>query len=237
MIPRTLRQRSLEPEILDSPDVAEEVRERCYRQLAATHRRLGNHAAVMKLLRRDGCGVRTVLDIGCGHGAFLCELRQKLGVEAAGFDLNPPQHSLPVRIYRGDAVCDPLPVADVAVSIAVLHHLSSDGVARLIANVGRSCRRFIILDLVRHRYPLFLFRTFVAPFVNPINVHDGIRSLERAFTPAELNRIVGESLAQSRARFRHTVAPFYTRQIVDITYADQPLGKVNQVRHAVSTSA
>jgi SAM-dependent methyltransferase len=214
----SLRQRSHELEILDGAGVAEEVRERCYRELATTHRWLGNHAAVIKLLRRDASTVKSVLDIGCGHGAFLCELRRKCEVEAIGVDLNPPQRSLPVRILRGDAVCDRLPAADVAVSIAVVHHLPAGEVARLIENVGRSCRRFIILDFVRHRCPLLLFRTFVAPFVNSINARDGIRSLERAFTPAELNRIVTESLAHTGARFRHTVSPLYTRQIVDISY-------------------
>ena len=89
----------------------------------------------------------------------------------------------------------------------------------MIRNVGRACRRFVILDLVRARIPLALFRGFVAPFVNSINVQDGISSLKRSFTTDEMRRIVTDALAGTAGRFRHVVAPFCTRQIVDISYA------------------
>jgi SAM-dependent methyltransferase len=216
---RDIRERSCQTEILDSSEVGEDVREHCYADLARMHRWLGNHAEILAFLQDDVHPVQSVLDIGCGHGALLREIRAKLGVNAIGIDLNPPQKRLPVTIVRGDAVRDRLPAADVAVSVAMAHHLSPDELAKLIRNVGRACRRFVILDLVRHRVPLALFRLFVAPFVNPINVHDGIRSLERAFTPAELGWIVGNSLAGTPGQFRQVVAPLYTRQIVDICYA------------------
>jgi SAM-dependent methyltransferase len=198
--------------------VAEEVRERCYDDLAAMHRWLGNHGAILKRLRRDAHPVKTVLDIGCGHGALLLEMQTKLDVKAIGIDLNPPRRRLPVSILRADAVRDPLPAADVAISVVMAHHLSADELAGLIRNVGRACRRFVILDLVRHRLPIALFGAFVAPFVHSINARDGIRSLERAFTPEEMRGIVTAALAGTPAEFLHIVAPFYTRQIVDISY-------------------
>lgn len=211
--------RSLEPEILDGLSVDEDVRERCYDELAQMHRWLGNHRAILEYLRHDVGPLDTVLDVGCGHGVLLSETRAKLGVHAIGIDLNPPRRRPSLPILRADAVRDPLPAADVAVSVAMVHHLCADELASLIRNVGRACRRFVILDLVRSRIPLALFCGFVAPFVNPINVQDGIRSLKRAFTPEEMRRIVTDALAGSAGRFRHVVAPFYTRQIVDISYA------------------
>lgn len=215
--------RSFEPEILDGLTVDEDVRERCYDELAQMHRWLGNHRAILQYLRRDAGPLNTVLDVGCGHGALLYEMRTKLRVHVIGIDLNPPRRRMPLTILRADAVRDPLPEADVAVSVAMVHHLSAEEVAALIRNVGRTCRRFVILDLVRRRIPLALFRGFVAPFVNPINVQDGIRSLKRAFTPEEMRRIVTDALAGSAGRFRHVVAPFYMRQIVDISYAPERL--------------
>jgi 2-polyprenyl-3-methyl-5-hydroxy-6-metoxy-1,4-benzoquinol methylase len=203
--------------------VAEDVRERCYDDLAHMHRWLGNHRAILECLRRDTLPVERVLDIGCGHGALLQEMRTKLGVDAIGIDLNPPQRRLPVVILRADAVRDRLPAADVAVSVAMVHHLSAEELVTLIRNVGQACRRFVILDLVRSRIPLALFRGFVAPFVNSINVQDGIRSLKRAFTPEEMRRIVMDGLAGTEGQFRHVVTPFYTRQIVDISYAPKAL--------------
>jgi 2-polyprenyl-3-methyl-5-hydroxy-6-metoxy-1,4-benzoquinol methylase len=221
---RDIRERCCEAEILDGLSVAEDVRERCYADLARMHRWLGNHHAILECLRCDTLPVETVLDIGCGHGALLQEMQTKLGVRAIGIDLNPPRRWVPVAILRADAVRDRLPAADVAVSVAMVHHLSAQELAALIRNVGRACRRFVILDLVRRRIPLTLFRSFVAPFVNPINVQDGIRSLNRAFTPEEMRQIVAGALAGTAGRFRHVVAPLYTRQIVDISYAPEDSG-------------
>ena len=214
---RVIRCRSLAAEILDGPGVPEPVRERCYRDLARTHRWLGNHAAIVRRIRRDPLPVSRVLDIGCGHGALLEEIRARLGVEVVGVDLRPPARAA-VPILQCDAIRDRLPAADIAVCLAVAHHLTAGELAQLIGNVGRSCRRFLLVDLVRHPAPAALFRAFVAPLVHPINVQDGIRSLERAFTRMELSGIVSGALAGSGARFRHQVAPLCVRQIVDIDY-------------------
>jgi len=215
---RNLTERSLKTEILDGDGVAEEIRERCYDDLTRMHGWLGNHAAILKYLRRDGGSVKTVLDIGCAHGGLLQVLEAKLGVKAIGIDVNPPRRRLPLTIIRADAIRDLLPAADVAVCVATVHHFSADELAALIRNVGRSCRRFIILDSVRHWIPMALFRGFVAPFISTVTVQDGIRSLERSFTPDEMRGVVMEALAGTEKRFRHVVAPFYTRQIVDIEY-------------------
>jgi hypothetical protein len=88
----------------------------------------------------------------------------------------------------------------------------------LIRNVGRSCNRFVILDLVRHPLPLLLFRCFVAPFVHWINATDGVSSIRRSFTPRELESLVNRALQGSAGTFRQSVGWFYTRQIVDISY-------------------
>jgi SAM-dependent methyltransferase len=207
--------RSYEAEILDGPDIPEDVRERCYRDLARTQRWLGNWDTVAELLRRDPVPVRSVLDIGCGHGALARELRKRLGVIATGVDTRPPLRLDDVPILQADAVRDPLPRADAAVSLMLAHHLSAEDLAALIRNVGRSCRRFVILDLVRSRVPILLFRAFVAPWIDPINVADGVRSIERAYTVAEMRALV----AATGVAFRHYVAPFGIRQIIDINYA------------------
>jgi SAM-dependent methyltransferase len=179
---------------------------------------LGNEAAVLQRIRQESPSAHRVLDIGCGHGALLMKIHQKLGLDAVGVDLNPPKHQPGVPILRADAITDPLPAADIAISLMLIHHLSPEEIRELIQNVGRFCRRFIILDLVRHPIPAALFRGFVAPFVNPINVEDGLRSIARAFAPPELGAIVREALAGSGATFRHEVAWFNVRQVVDIRY-------------------
>lgn len=202
-------------ELLEDASLPEEVVAAAYRDLARTNRWLGNTRAILHRLTERP--VRSVLDLGCGQGALLEELREKLGLEVTGFDLRPAPRAS-VKILKGDAVKDPLPRADVALAVLMVHHLSEDEIVRLIRNVSRSCRRFIILDLVRHWLPLWLFRIFVGPFLSPINAADGATSVQRAYTPDELRSIAEAAVEGTGARVRHTVAPLYVRQIVDISW-------------------
>jgi hypothetical protein len=119
-----------------------------------------------------------------------------------------------VTMVQADAVHDRLPSADVAYSLCLAHHLSEEELVALIRNVRRSCRRFIVIDPVRHWLPLGLFRAFVAPFFSWVAAADGTTSIRRAYTPDEMKRIV----SSTGERFRHSVAPYYSMQMVDITY-------------------
>ena len=210
--------RSVDTELLEDPSLPDAAVARAYRELQGTHSWLGNTAALLRLLCQDPIPIRSVLDIGCGHGGLLQEIRQRLGAEVIGFDLRPAPADAPVPILTGDAVTEPLPRADVAVAVCMVHHLSEGDLIRLIQNVSRSCRRFIVLDLVRHRLPLALFRTFVCPFLGTLNAKDGATSIRRSYTPREMRCAVDAALDGSGGKVRHTVAPFYIRQVVDISW-------------------
>src|ERR1022692_2286046 len=84
-------QRSFEEEILDSGGQLPEMLARAHRALSLTHSLLGNHAAILRALRRDGQAVRRVLDIGLGHGGLLEKVRRHIGAEVVGVDLHPPE--------------------------------------------------------------------------------------------------------------------------------------------------
>ena len=210
--------RSFEEEILDGEGLPPETVERAHRALSLTHRILGNHAAILRALRRDDQAVLCVLDIGCGHGGLMETVRRQMGVEVLGVDLRPPEAGAGLKILKLDAVREALPRADVAVSVCLVHHLRDDEFVEMIGNVGRACRRFVILDLVRHPVPLALFSA-VAPLCLPrVNVLDGRQSIRRAYTPEEFRALIARALAGTGGSFRHLVAPLWIRQMADIRY-------------------
>ena len=218
--------RKNESEILDQDDVPEELVEHAYRDLASIHHWLGDTRFIVNAIRRDPLPVHRILDVGCGTGLVLEEIGRRLGVEVVGAEISPhPSISAPVPIVKANAVRDSLPSAEIAFSMCLGHHLSEDDLIGLIRNVGRFCRRFILLDLVRHPLPLALFRLFVAPFLCQIGVEDGQRSIRRSYTPLELRRIAGSALAGTASTFTVSVAPFYVRQVMDISYANTANGE------------
>lgn len=218
---QTVMERSFTPEILDGDNVPEEQAARVYREITAIHRLLGDTRCLVQALRRDPLPIRSILDIGCGQGGVLEHVTKTLAVPGIGVDIVTPLPSRSLTsqpIIQANAVRDALPQADVAIATHLAHHLTDQELIQMIGNVGRSCRRFILLDLVRSPLPLALFRIFIAPFLSRIAASDGQTSVHRAYTPAELNAVVTTALSGSKAIFRHSVAPFSIRQVVDISY-------------------
>ena len=212
--------RSLALEIMDDPLVPREVWERFHRQLGSIHRIVGNHRAILEALRRDPRPISRVLDIGCGNGELLHEIRQALRVEVVGIDLRPPQRNVfNVPIVEADAIRDRLPEADVAVCMTVFHHLAEDEIVALVRNAGRSVRRLVILDLVRHWLPLAMFTAFLSPLFMRIVAVDGRRSIRRAYTPPELLAMIERAVAGSHAHVTQTVTPLRSRQMIDVCWS------------------
>ena len=212
-------QRAITRELLDDIHIPEHLVEPAYRDLTRIHRWIGDTAYAKRLLLGVPLSLGRVLDIGCARGGSIAELQNALGIEVIGVDIRDwPGRAQGVQIVIANATCDPLPPADAALAMHVTHHLSESEVIELIRNVSRYCRRFIIIDLVRHWLPLFLFRAFVAPWVGRVAAADGATSVRRAFLPVELADLVRSALAETGGSFTHRVSPFYVRQVVDITF-------------------
>jgi SAM-dependent methyltransferase len=181
---------------------------------------MGNWEAVAKRLR--GSGVKSVIDIGCGDGALLAYLRATAGIsEVTGVDLKPPACTMrDIPITALDATRDPLPHADAAISVMLLHHLTDDQVVALIRNAGLSVKRFICLDPVRHPLPLMLYSVFLCPFLSRVGALDGRQSIRRSFRKEELQALVRRATEGTGATFEHRVSPIFASQIVDIRWPD-----------------
>jgi SAM-dependent methyltransferase len=210
--------RSLEPELMDSPDIAGPVLDKFHRDLARVHKLLGSFPTIERFIRQGSQPTRSVIDIGCGGGALLAYLRRKLHVEVLGIDPKPG-HATDIEIIPANAITDPLPQADLAVSSFLAHHLSPQENIALIRNVSRSCKRFIILDLVRHPMPLWLFTIFICPLIGHDAAADGRQSVRRAYTPKEFKAMVESAIAGTAATFQTDVSPLLSRQIIDIRFA------------------
>ena len=209
--------RSLEPELMDSPDVVGPVLEKFHNDLARIHGLLGSFPTIERFLKKDNQPVRRVLDIGCGGGALLAYLRNRMKVEVIGVD-QKPGHTTDVPIIAADAIHDTLPEADVAVSSLVAHHLTPEENIALIRNVARSCRRFLILDLIRHPMPLVLFTIFICPLIGKEAAVDGRQSIRRAFTPEEFGKLVQTAIAGTKGTYAIDVPPLLSRQVIDIHF-------------------
>jgi SAM-dependent methyltransferase len=209
--------RSLQPELMDSPDVKGPVLDKFHRDLNFIHKCLGTFPTIERFIRNDDKPVRRIMDVGCGGGALLEYLARRMNVEAVGVDLKPGE-SAKVPIIRADAVSERLPDADIAVCSLLAHHLTPEQNMALIRNVGRSCRRFLIQDLIRHPMPLVLFTVFLCPMIGREAAVDGRQSIRRAFTPGEFRELVRTALAGTGATFSTDVSPFLSRQIIDIRF-------------------
>jgi 2-polyprenyl-3-methyl-5-hydroxy-6-metoxy-1,4-benzoquinol methylase len=203
--------------MMDSPEITGPVLDKFHRDLNFVNKCLGTFPTIERFIRSDDRPVRRVIDIGCGGGALLEYLQERMGVEVTGIDLKPLDHAR-VTVVAADAVTARLPEADVAVCSLVAHHLTPEQNIALIRNVGRSCRRFIIHDLIRHRMPFVLFTIFICPLIGREAAVDGRQSIRRAFTPDEFGAMVTTALADTRATFTMDVSRFLSRQIIDIRY-------------------
>lgn len=213
-------QRCKDLELMETEDISQKALTQAYSQLQMVNRWLGNTNAVLRSLRHEQPSIQRVLDIGCGQGGLLLEIRKRLDLDVIGLDLRPAPLG-PVPILSGNAISDRLPEADVAVCVMMAHHLSEAELAELIRNVSRTSLRFVLLDLVRHPIPLALFQVFVAPLLGRINALDGATSIRRAYTAREMRGIVAGALRggdKSVRSVRHTVGPLWMRQVVDISW-------------------
>lgn len=198
---------------MDGPHTSEDVLRRFHADLRFIHRFMNNGALLLRRLN----GARSVIDIGCGDGELLKFVRERTGADVLGVDLADQPHAK-VPVMKADATRDVLPTAEVAISAMVIHHLTEEQVVDLIRNVGRSCQRFVFLDLVRHPLPLWLYTIFLCPFLSRVGAADGRQSIRRAFTGPEMKVLVSQALAGTGSTFDQWVSPYWARQVVEITY-------------------
>ena len=197
-------------EILDDPGVDARVRERSMRDVALANRLFGGTRAVLRELRgtlRDHSGARlTMLDVGSGIGDIAASARRqatRYGVALETYAVDAAECLMRAGRARsggrlvavcGDALQLPFASAsvDVVVASQLLHHFVDGDAQQVLGELDRVARRRVIVADLRRSW-LAAAGIWAASFpllFHPVSRHDGVLSVLRGFTPAELRDAV-----------------------------------------------
>lgn len=201
-----LRTRRREAEWLDEPGADPVQLRKSLAFIRRVNRAFGYTHVILRELERfsanwkPGQTIR-IIDVGTGSADIPIAIlrwadRRKLNVSVVGIDLSPQIARIAaarardprLTIVRGNAL--DLPFADESIDYAItsmfLHHLSDDEAERALFEMGRVCRRGVIVsDLLRLRssYALIWLLTLLA---NPMVKHDATISVAQAFSREEI---------------------------------------------------
>ena len=213
-------------ELLDDPSIDPAVRARSIGDVARSNRVLGGlRAALLEIraARPSAPGPLTLLDVGTGFA----DIPQRAAVEArrAGFALTTvavdgaPSLAAAARGRVTHALCaDALALPfrnasmDVVMCSQLLHHFEETEARRLIAELNRVARYAVIVSDLRRSWIAaagFWLVSFPLCF-SPVTRHDGVVSVLRGFTSAELSGLVSATtgatpVVRRRLGFRITV--------------------------------
>jgi 2-polyprenyl-3-methyl-5-hydroxy-6-metoxy-1,4-benzoquinol methylase len=167
------------------------------------------------LLAAGGSG--RILDIGCGGGDVLrriVQLARRDGYTMTGLGIDPDPRAIraaqaapemPGVIYRhtdsGRLVSEGHRF-DVVISNHLLHHLAADARAGVLADSERLATGLVVhADIARSRTAYAAYAIAITPIApGSLLRTDGLRSIRRSYTPAELAAVLPEGWTAERSR-------------------------------------
>jgi SAM-dependent methyltransferase len=198
-------------ELLDDPAANPGVVARSLRNISRSNRWFGGASAVRHGLARVLAGVPpgselTLLDLGTGAGdlpraAVAWADRVGVRLRPVGLELSPVAAALAraagVPCAVGCAGQPPLrdKSVDLVLASQLAHHLAPESAVRLLRTCDRLARvGVIVADLRRGRLaPLAFWVGARALGFDRCTVADGITSIRRGYTPAELRALLAEA--------------------------------------------
>lgn len=191
-----LRQRATEPELLDE-GVGEAEAVRSLADLRWVNRWLGGRRTLLRAVTPLLAGLPRprLLDVGCGSADLPAFLVRSLPSRpmAVGLDLKLLHlKQAPAAVHPVVADVRSLPFApgsfDVVMASLFLHHFDGSEVAEVLRGLYAMSRRALVVNDLHRAHVPYAFARLVFPHVfrSQVSVADGLLSIRRAFTPAEL---------------------------------------------------
>lgn len=230
----TSLRRTIEPELMDQPEVPLEALSHALADLRMVNLWFGGTRTALRVLipelRKLGSAEISVLDVASGSGDIPRALvrasrRDGRSVHVMATDLHPETVAVAgaqsadepaIEVLQADGLA--LPFADESFDIAMchtaLHHFDDDRALRLLRELARCARGAVVVtDLVRGRLPLAIVDLLSRSLWrnHPITRHDSVVSIRAAFTPAEAARLAREAGLQDVRVRRH---PFFRFSLV-----------------------
>lgn len=203
-------QRSLLPEKMDQPGVAESEIHQALEELETINKLLGGYHVIFNALEQLDWSAQpvTIMDLGCGGGDMLRAIAQwaekiKRKVNLTGVDMNPVMidfakkkssafpniHFLTLNIFD-DTLMELK--ADVTMNSLFCHHFSNEELVDLLTRMHKlSGRAVIINDIHRHWFAYYSIKIITWLFSKTYLVkYDGPLSVARSLTREEWKKIL-----------------------------------------------
>lgn len=181
-------------------------------------------AHAIPLLRECASNPVRILDIACGGGDLSRRLAQSarhMGkhIDITGLDLNRQVITCArelcvkypeIHFVTGDALYPPFVRGefDIVILSTFMHHLQPEQIVPLLSVARNLSRGFVILaDLVRSPLAYIGFGIFARLMrFDPITIHDGLASVRRAYTPAELQQLASDAGIHQYTLTQHMIS-------------------------------
>ena len=208
------------PELMDDPDCDRAALDRTYAQFALVNRIVAGWRSTYRRWLRplmDAGTTTTVLDLGSGGGDIAGALvrwaaSDGLAVHVTAADPDPracafaTARPVPAGVTHVTAGSGDLLAAgdrfDLVISNHLLHHLGPAELTGVLDESSRLARRRVVhSDIARSRTAHELYRVGSLPFGNRSFVrYDGLLSVRRSYTPAEVRSLVPPGWSVSTPR-------------------------------------
>lgn len=187
--------RSFEPELIDLGHYTLKEYQECLDELALVGKLTGGNRATLKAFEKLENLPTSILDVGCGGGAFAQMLSHKYpGCQVVGID--PSQEAIEwasqkenprLKFHQSSLEAFSAPPFDIVTATLVCHHLNDEDLVHFLKKAFTLCRKAVIInDLHRHWLAKIGYK-LISPllFSNRLIIEDGQLSISKGFKKSE----------------------------------------------------